>query len=571
MASFLFDVGIIIAVATAFALVAKLFKQPSILAYIVAGIVIGPFGLGLIKDVDTITSASELGLALLLFIVGLELDVKKIRGLGKPILAIGLLQVALTLVLGFLVALAMGFSQTSALYLGIALSFSSTAIVVKILSDKHMLNTLTGRLVVGVLLVQDIVAIIVLILQSSAGTVIATDGFGFGAFSGLAAVLAKGVALFALALVCSRIVFPRLFAFVASSQELLFLVALSSCLVFAYLASLAGFSIAVGALLAGVAIATLPYNFEIGSKILSLRDFFVTIFFAALGMQIAFSQQALYAGIILSAFVIVSRLVIVTPLLYKWRFGPRVSVFSSIALAQSSEFSFVIVALGASLGQVSQGLVSLIAMVMVITIVLSSYAMINDDLVYSFVHRVFHLVSGKKDEFVRQSGREMKHRIIVLGCHRLGSTLVDLLTRSGEKDFLVVDYYPHTIDLLRKKGIHCVYGDLGNPDTIRNIGVENAKVVLSTVSDDFLRGTTNMKLLKQVKAINPKAEVFVPAEHFEEAVELYKAGADYVIMPRELSGANVLKIMSEPGSLRSLRRNHVESLKERIKFFSDSQ
>jgi len=279
MTDIFFDIGFIIIIATAFAFIAKLFRQPLIPAYILTGLVIGPF-LGLITNTDVIITMSEIGIAFLLFIVGLEIDLRKLGDVGVVSTIGGLTQIMLVFTVSFIISIFIGFIQIEAVYLALIIAFSSTMIVVKLLSDKRQLDTLHGRIILGILLMQDIAAIFALSVLTT-----------LSEFSLLALLLSiiKGIVVFLIALFAGKSLFPVIFTFAAKSQELLFIAAISISFLFSILFSYIGFSIAIGAFVAGVTLANLPYNLEIIGRISSLRDFFSVLFFVSLGMELMLS------------------------------------------------------------------------------------------------------------------------------------------------------------------------------------------------------------------------------------------------------------------------------------------
>ncbi|MDP8921719.1 MAG: cation:proton antiporter [Chloroflexota bacterium] len=523
----LVDIAAAIIAATTLAYVARLLGQPLLLAYIGAGLLVGPTGLGLIHGEEEIAELSELGLAFLMFIVGLEIDLKKLVSSGRIGALVGTIQVALcaAMTAGFVALL--GFAGLPALYLGVATAFSSTLIVVKLLSDRSELDTVDGRLTLGILLMQDVLAIVVLALQPNLTNPSVLP---------IAISLISGLGLVAGALLISRYVLPGLFRYVAKSPEIVLVSAISWCLIVGYLGMLADFSIAMGALIAGVTLSAFPYSLDVVAKIRSLRDFFVILFFVALGMQLQVdSLPVVLAAVALSIFVIASRFVTILPVLHALGYGTRVGTLSSIALAQAGEFGLVIVTLGLSLGHVGRDVASIVALTVVITATVSTYMVFAN---HAIAQRVVALAKRLGVPERLKSGDapgdgHPQHDVILLGFHRVASSLVyETRGCAKELDALVVDFSPEVYRELQEQGVPIVYGDIGNLDTLEHTGVEGARVVVSTVSDDFLRGTDNVTLLKQIRRLNPKARVILSAETLERAREMYEAGADYVILPR---------------------------------------
>ena len=521
------DIGLAFVTATILAYVARLLRQPLLLAYIGAGLLIGPSVLGLVHSEAEIAALSELGLAFLMFIVGLEIDIKKLLRSGRIGGLVGLVQVVLCALLALGLVLLLGFSGLPALYLAVASAFSSTMIVVKLLSDKSELDTVDGRVTLGVLLTQDILAIVVLALQPNLQD---------PSLLPIGRSLLSGLALIAGALAISRFVLPGLFRWVAKSPEIVLISAISWCLIVGYLAILAGFSIAMGALIAGVTLSAFPYSLDVVAKIRSLRDFFVTLFFVALGMQLQVdSPQLLLAAVALSAVVIASRFLTVGPTLYLLGYGSRVGTLCSLALAQTGEFALVIVALGLTLGHIGREVASILALTLVITSTVSTYLMMAN---HGIAQRVVQFLkrAGIPERALAQRTAESDQAsrdLVLLGFHRVASSLTYLTQGcTVGRDVLVVDFSPEVIRGLRNLDLPVIYGDISHLDTLEHSGLEEARVIVSTVSEDFLRGTDNLTMLRQIRHLNPQARVILSAETLDRARAMYAAGADYVVLPR---------------------------------------
>jgi len=556
------DIGAATVAATLLAYVARMLRQPPLLAYIGAGLLIGPPGLGFVHNERAIADLSELGLAFLMFIVGLEIDLRKLASLGRVAATVALVQVVVSALMGFGAVRLLGFDGLPALYLGVASAFSSTMIVVKLLSDKSELDTVDGRLTVGVLLVQDLLAIVVLALQPNLRD---------PSLAPITLSLLAGLGLTGGALAAARYVLPPLFRWAAKSPELVLISAVSWCLLVSYLAVQIDFSIAMGALIAGVTLSALPYTLDVVAKIRGLRDFFVTLFFVALGMQLELgSPRLMVAGLVLAAAVVASRFVTVAPLLYVFGYGPRVGLLGSLALAQAGEFSLVIVTLGLALGHIDREVSSVMALTLVLTATLSTYMVMAN-------HR---LAAWGTDWLERFGLREQAaapatdpdvhegQGVVLLGFHRVASSFLHA-TQAGALTNgdppLIVDFSPEVYQKLQRMKVPIRYGDISHLDTLEHVGVEHAQVVLSTVSDDFLRGTDNLTLLRRVRRLNPRARVIVCAETLEQARDMYAAGADYVVLPRVETARAFIEVLAaiEQGALDELRARAVADLEGR--------
>lgn len=551
-------IGLSIIVATALAYVSRATRQPLLLAYIGAGLLLGPHGFGWVKDYEEIATLSELGLAFLLFIVGLEIDVKKLIKLGKTSFITGCVQVILSAVLGLYFVRWLGFTDLPAFYLAITLAISSTMVVVKLLSDKTELDTIHGRITISILLIQDLFAIIVLALQTNL-----TDP----SVSSIVLSLLNGFGLAAGSVLLARYVLPYLFRYAAKSPELMMITSLSWCFFVCGLALASNFSIAMGALIAGVSISGFPYNLDVVAKIRSLRDFFVTLFFISLGLQISItSWSTVGLGLLLSALVIVSRWISILPTLYLQKFGTRVGILSSIYLMQASEFSLVIAALGYNLKHINQEIVSLIAIALIITSTASTYVVSAN---HAITRRLVKILSAirlrDEPEEEEETKQEKVYDIVLLGCHRVAGSFVPELSQATEQ-YLVVDFNLEVLKKLREMNIQCAYADLSHTESLEHLGIESAKVVISSISDDFLRGTNNLTLVRMLRKLCPNASIISNAENIHKAIEMYRAGADYVFLQRHLAAAHLVKVVQKAlqNDLSSLQKTHLEAIQQRV-------
>ncbi|MBD3260478.1 MAG: sodium:proton exchanger, partial [Candidatus Altiarchaeales archaeon] len=364
-AALLWDMGLMIVAATLGAHLARIFRQPLIVGYVLAGVIIGPSILGLITNHDVIRTFSELGIAFLLFIVGLELDLKKLASVGRASTIIALVNSTVMFCAGYAAAHMLGFTALEPVYMGLVLAISSTMVVIKILSDKNELETLHGRIILGILLVQDIIAITALSILSTIKT---PHDLSTILFADILNGVFVGAGLFSIALVISRFILPSLFRVISTSHELLFITALSVFFLFTGLSQAIGFSLAVGAFVAGIAIATFPYNLEIEWKMKSLRDFFSTIFFVSLGMEIfELNAHAILISIPFIILILTLKPLTFIPLTSLLGYGRRVSFLTGASLTQISEFSLIIAMTGLSLGHIDNFFFSITAFIALMT------------------------------------------------------------------------------------------------------------------------------------------------------------------------------------------------------------
>ncbi len=548
------QLGIVFIIAAAAAFLLRLARQPQILAYVLVGVLITPI-FKLITDTSIIESMSLVGIAFLLFLVGLEMDLKGLRNVALISSIGGIIQIIVLFTLGYLVALLLGFLSLEAAYLGLMLAFSSTMVVMKLLSDKRELNTLHGRIVVGILLVEDVVAIFALMVLTSIG--------GFSASLFLMALL-KFASFFVLAYLLSKYVFPYVFRFSAKNQELLLIVSLATCFLFSLAFHYLGFSLAIGAFLAGIALGNLEYNLEIISKVKSLRDFFALLFFVSLGMGLSISTiKELWIPLVVFLFIvqIIKPLVTMT-LCSLFKYTKKPSFLTANALSQTGEFSLIIAAQGVVLGHISSELFSLVVMVALLTITITSYTIQFDNWFYKILRKPLKLFDLFTTEGLEYLPTEVKPTIILCGHNRIGYSILRDLHQSKKK-VLVVDYNPEVISHLVKEGYHCLYGDVVDEEILERMNLRHIQMLISTVPDV----NNNFLLIHKVRSVNKRAKILVTAATIDEALRLYERGANYVILPHFLGGEHVsnliTRIREKKVGLEEEKKRHLQHLRQR--------
>jgi len=564
------DIGIVIIMATAVAFFAKKFKQPLIPAYILAGLMIGPvlsyiltstdLGLWLnlpsnftlISDHNFISTLSEIGIAFLLFMVGLEIDLRKLKDVEKLAVAGGSMQVLLLFTVGFVTSILMMYAKIEAVYIGFVVAFSSTMVVIKILSDRKELDTLHGRIIIGFLLVQDVVAIFALIILNSIGDFVVWN---------LALSFFGGLSLLLIAILLSKFAFAKLFRYAAQSHELFFLLSLSVCFIFALFFHKVGLSIAIGAFVAGVSLGNLPYNLEIIGRIKSLRDFFATMFFVSLGMQLPLEN---IASLLFPLVIMVLIVVIIKPLVFLLIIGgfgykKRTSFLTAISLAQVSEFSLILITEGKRLGHVSSELFTATIILAIVSIGISSYLVKYEYKLYTWLSNdlsIFERINTHEEklEYIPKE----KHEVILIGYDRTGYSIFHKLISLNHR-FLVIDFNPSIIKKLIKQKIPCIYGDAGNIEILEKLEFKEMKYLISTVPDQG----TSLMLIKKAKKENPGVVIFMTAYQVDDALVLYDAGADYVVLPHFLGGHHASILLEEASKdISKLVKHKVHHIKE---------
>lgn len=525
--------AICIMVAWVLAVIAHTLRQPLILAYLIAGFAIGPTGFKWISTRESVQNISELGLILLLFMIGLEIDLKKVLSSGKLITVTGVTQIlgcfALGLTFFWVSSLVVPVTGLEMVYLAVAAALSSTVIVVKLLYDKRELDTLPGRITLGVLVLQDVFAILFLAVQPQLGN----PQIGPILFA-----LLKVVVLVAVAFTASRYALPPIFSTVARLPELVQVGALAWCFLMGALGERFGLSREMGALVAGVSISTFPYTLDVTAKVTSLRDFFVTLFFVALGMSIPWpTPYFMGAAAALCVFVVLSRFLTVFLPLYRMNQGIRASFLPGLNLGQISEFSLVILALGISAKHISESTSGVMAYAFVFLAVASTYSISKSDvIVRQATHWLRRLkIKDLNDQTEVQTSMEGRPRIYLLGFSWTASSLLEEITRQSPQLLpllRVIDFNPHVNHELRRRGIRVTYGDISQRQTLEHVGIQEAEVILCTLPNTVLKGTNNTRLLQQLRELNPQAKIIVHSELLTEVPALYAAGADYVCLSR---------------------------------------
>ncbi|MFH1503639.1 MAG: cation:proton antiporter [Candidatus Diapherotrites archaeon] len=556
------QLAVILFMAFAVSSIIRAFKQPIVIGYIIAGIVAAiVIKLGFIEfsaSSEIIKIFSQFGVAFLLFIVGLHLNPKIIKEIGTSSLLIGLGQMILTFVAGFLISyVLLGFNFVTSSYIAVALMFSSTIIVMKLLSDKRQLDSLFGKISIGILIIQDLVAVAVLMFISSL-----SNGTSFTSFA-VKSLLYGGGTILAL-FFFGFYGLPSLIKKIARSQELLFLFAISWCFVISAFFEFIGFSIEIGALIAGAVLSISPYSTEISSKVRPLRDFFLIIFFIILGLNIELVNigSVLTTAIILSVFVLIFKPLVLMFLMTLYGHTKRNNFLVGTTLAQISEFSLIILSLGVAMGHIGSEILSTLTLTAIITITLSTYFINYSHILYNKFSSILVLFERKNIKQERKIKK--KYDAILFGYNRIGFSILRSLKKM-KKDYLVLDYNPDTIYDLQKFRIPCLYGDAYDIELLDELPLEKIELAVSTIPDFEI----NFLLIEKIKIVNPDAIIITRAHHIEEALKLYKKGADYVLTPHFLGGEYIAKMVEtdriNPEKYKFEREKHIRTLNKMLK------
>ncbi|GAB4285286.1 MAG: cation:proton antiporter [Candidatus Dojkabacteria bacterium] len=540
------DLTIVFVLATFLAYFFSKLKLPTILGYIFTGLIIGPIylmlanGIHLLENEEIFESLSKIGITLLLFILGLEMKVSELRSVGKVAIFTGIGQIVFTSLIGLLFALIIGFPAKESVYIAIALTFSSTIVIVKLLSDKNDLNSLYGKISIGFLLIQDFVAILMLVFLNGLSS---GDGNSFDP-TVLAIIILKTVLVFAVVTILSKTVIPKLLYLVSNSLELLFLFSIAWAFGIAWIiqSEFIGLSIEIGGFLAGIALAGSSQSLQIVSKVRALRDFFIIIFFVHLGLMLDFSNfhEVLLPSLFFALFVLVGNPLIVFLILTAMGYKARTGFLSGLTVAQISEFSLIVISIGVSIGDVSSEIVTIMTIVGIITFAVSSYMIMQGEWLYSVFDPFLRKFEKKnnKESFELGLGKLSNH-IVLVGAHRMGEAILENF--KNEKDrILIIDFNPEVVKKLKEEGYSAIFGDIIEQDIVEVANLDEAEIIISTVPNL----EDNIILVQKIKTVNPSVEVIVSADRPENKELLIEAGADMIIEPYNLAGrmlSNLIK------------------------------
>lgn len=533
------QIALLLVVAGAFGVIAKFLKQPLLVGYLFAGLFLGLTGA--IGDSRALDSLSQIGVALLLFLLGLEMNLRELPTIGKVALVTGIGQITFTSLIGYLIARFLGFENLPSIYIAVALTFSSTIIMVKLLSEKKDLSSLYGKIAIGFLLVQDFVVVIILMFLAGLGRG-ETSAIGYG-LTGI-----KALILFALVWILSHKVLPKFYGkVVGGSSELVFIVSIAWALgAAAFVAGPMGFSLEIGGFLAGLALSNVPEHLQIASKTRPLRDFFLTIFFLLLGTKLVVSGGILavaFPAVILSLFVLIGNPIIVLIIMGILRYKKRTSFLAGLTVAQISEFSLILMSMGLILGHVAESEVAMVVLVGVITMTASTYMILGADKIFKKIGRhlsVFERKQTKEAAYV--TNLKLADHFVLVGCDRTGSSLIKYFARK-ELEFLVVDFNPSVFRKLTAKNTPVIFGDINDPEIFELAGVGSAKMVISTT--DSLE--TNLTLIEQVHAEKTKPTLMFTSSTKDQAIKLYEKGATFVVVPGIVAGDYINHLLNIPG------------------------
>lgn len=542
MDSIFIQLAIILGLSSTLGLITHKLKLPLLIAYLMGGLLIATLSIFDPHSSKALSFLPEIGVAFVLFLVGMELDLREIKNLGLPILISGILQVVVSTVIGTFIGQYFGFPLTESIYLGVGLSFSSTIVIVKLLLDKRDLTSLYGKLALGITLLEDLLAVLILLFLTASNSVL---NLGYSQAFPLPAFLAKTAILFLFSFLVHRFALSAVFKAVSKSGELLFLTALAWCFIYVSLAIGLGFSVVVGAFLAGIALASSPYHFQIQGKIKPLRDFFVALFFVYLGTQVNFADLSKVYPVILafSAYAVLVKPLLFLLILSEFGFRKHTSFQAALSISQISEFSLIIILVGMKAGVATQSALTTIALSAVLSISISSLMISQSARIYKKLANLLGFFERKNYKHYLERGDVedgVGDHVILIGGHRMGGEIVKFF-KEEKIPFLVLDFNPNQVEKLLSLKVAALYGDMGDPEILDALNLNESRMVISTAQDL----EDNLLLLEKIKAKKLNIPTIIRAGSVEVAEELYKAGADYVMIPEILAGDLLIKELKE--------------------------
>ncbi len=548
-----YGLSIVLAIGTIMALLMRALRQPLMIGHILTGILVGPAVFHILKSPEALSVFGDMGIALLLFIIGLGMNPKVVVEVGRASSLVAGAEVVFTTIIGWLVAIALGVHKTPAFFIGLGLAINSTIVALKLLSDKKELGRLYGKLTIGTSLMEDVLAAVVLIFVASAHNGVWFSG---GTLVGL---IFKGAVLGVAMYLASTKLFPRLQKTIAGDQEFLYLFAIAWGLGSAAVFARAGFSLEIGALAAGVALASTTYAQEVAARLRPLRDFFVIVFFIALGTELSFHGIGASIWMILAGTVIA---VAIKPLIVMASLGilgytKRTSFKTALTLSQVSEFSIILAILAVQRGLITQSTVTTLTFIALISIAASTYLVVFSDKLYGLVEKYLGLFEQRKT--YGEPPVEGNYELVLFGYQRGGHEFVNLFNRLKKK-YVVIDYDPEVVDVMEHRKINFLYGDANDVELLEEAGVDHARLIVSTIPDFDI----NKFLLGYVEQKNPRAVIILHADDPTEAARFYEAGATYVILPHYIGSEQVSAFLSKEGlskqAFAKQRTKHLEYL-----------
>jgi monovalent cation:H+ antiporter-2, CPA2 family len=558
--SFLLSFGIIILCATFLLYIFTKLKQPPLLAFILTGILIGPMVLGLVTNTEEIAILVEIGIAFLLFSVGLGTDLDELKKIKLGLILLPIANIIITLILFLLLKNLLAIDFVQALYFAFIVSFSSTMLIAKTLLDSFKMDSLEGRLTIGILLVEDLIAILAIPILKNVNTL--TLGLVAGIFG-------KAALLVIIAIILNKVIYPRIIKSAYQSDQSFFLLSMASCFLFILISVVLDFPMAIGAFVGGLAISIYPYNYEISSKISGIRNLLTTIVFVSLGMKLSFN----FSDNLWLLIVLISLVLIIKPIIHFFfvlfsGYGSKIAFEVSTYKAQISEFSLILAMQGFSLLQLTKGQYSAVIIATSLSMLLTPYIINSQQKLYTKYYDNFKKLDKQK-KFTKQidsintAPRDIKDHLVIVGADVTSEAIIKLLGKETNNPIVLVDLNPDKISCITHDRISGICGDINYPDVFNAANIKNAKLAIITVSEF----DTTARFIKNVKKTNSGLPIFARAHTRKEAYKLYELGAELVIIPKVLESNYLLEktydfMLNQNTKSTALRSKYLEYLKK---------
>ena len=536
------ELTLIILIAGIVSIFIQYLRQPLIIGYIISGVLAGHYFFNIITDSTSIELFSKLGIVILLFTIGINLNPNTLKEVGKDSIFGAIVQVIFSSGVGFLLAkYLLHFDQITSFFIGIGLAFSSTIVVLKVLSDKGHIDKLYSKISIGILLIQDIFSAIILVVLS----LFSKENYIYAGSSQLTLIIAfiiKTLILLFIYFILRKFVLKKSVAFFASSQETLLLFGLGSAFVMAYLFYKFGFSLEIGALFAGVALSSSNFSKEISSRLKPIQDLFIALFFVLLGANLIVVNisSLILPVIVFTFFVIFIKLFIVFIIMNTIGHRTRTSFYTAVSLTQVSEFSLIMLGLVAVDGYIDKNIVSLITITAMVSIAISAYMMIYVDEIYSYLREILKKIEIRKNNFKVLTESTENLDAVIFGFDRIGHEFVDVFNKMHYK-YLVIDINPIYIEKAIESGVTAIYGDAEDLGFLDENNILLSNMIISTIPNF----KTNLFLVEKYRRKNKDGIIIVIAHDEAKSKELYEAGANYVIMPYHLGAYHAGKMLLE--------------------------
>jgi Kef-type K+ transport system membrane component KefB len=541
------EVATLLVMAAVIGFMGILLRQPLIVSFIAVGLLAGPSVLDIVESEEQIELLSELGIAVLLFLVGIKLDVKLIRSIGGVSVLTGLGQVAFTSIFGYMIGLLIGLDHITSIYVAVALTFSSTIIIVKLLSDKREIDSLHGQIALGFLIVQDLVVVLAMIVLAAIGIGASTSG---GDHSSVWQVAVSGLGLVFFVMLFVRYIANPLTEQLAKAPELLVIYAIAQAALFAAIGDLVGLGMEVGGLLAGIALASTPYRESIAARLAPLRDFLLLFFFIALGAKLDLSQLGAHVtgAMIFSVFVLVGNPLIVMVIMGVMGYKKRTSFLAGLTVAQISEFSLIFVAMGISLGHIQQDVLGLVTLVGIVTIAASTYMITYSHYLYKLFEPFIGMFERKGAPRETENDSTLSKRaypVVIFGLGRMGTAIALRLQKQGVR-VLGIDFNPAAVKRWKKLGLSTEYGDVTDAEFIGELPLRHAKWVVSSIPPHHTGLSledARKTIIQLTRAADYRGKIAVVSHSVIESEELKLSGVDLVLEPFQDAAERAVQLL----------------------------